>query len=499
MRLQELLKKMLRSGACVLPFPGLSKGSLDAEIFRLSLDSRRVQVGDCFLAFPGFASDGRNYVEAAVAAGASAVIYESKGASEFSVPVPTIPVLNLAEKIGDIASFFYQNPGESLHIVGITGTNGKTSISHALAQAYELLGKKAAVMGTLGVGPLTHLQKTGMTTPDAICVQKSLAQMRETSVDYLAMEVSSHALAQHRVVGCPFKTAVYTQLSPDHLDFHLSMEDYARSKERLFQFKGLEHAILNADDPWGMRWIEKYRKELPIIAYTMKETLLEVPLVRCEFFSTLSDGSGYRVQLSTPWGKGECDLHLLGEYNITNCLALIAVLGAQGFSWSSILAILPKIKAVPGRMQWFRHRSGAAVVVDFAHTPDALDQVLKTLRSLCQGRLHCVFGCGGDRDRSKRENMGKIAAKWADRILITNDNPRTEDPQVIAQAIREGCGDHCSVNIELNREKAIQSALTAVGKYDIILVAGKGHETEQIIGNRVFPFSDIDYVRSLCF
>jgi UDP-N-acetylmuramoyl-L-alanyl-D-glutamate--2,6-diaminopimelate ligase len=230
----------------------------------------------------------------------------------------------------------------------------------------------------------------------------------------------------------------------------------------------------------------------------MKESRLNSPTVRCESFSILADGSGYQLQLSTPWGRGECDLHLLGEYNIANSLAVIATLGAQGFPWSSILDSIAKIKAVPGRMQWFRHPSGAAVIVDFAHTPDALEQVLKTLRPLCQGQLHAVFGCGGARDRSKRESMGEIAAKWADRIWITNDNPRTEDPQAIAQAIRQGCGNHRFVHTELNRGEAIQFALTGAGKHDIVLIAGKGHETEQIIGNQVFPFSDIDYVRSLC-
>jgi UDP-N-acetylmuramoyl-L-alanyl-D-glutamate--2,6-diaminopimelate ligase len=511
------------------------------DIFGLCTDSRQVVAGDCFLAFPGLNSDGRDYIEQAVAAGATAILYEKKGASDVSVDVPAIAVEGLSEKVGLIASCFYHYPGECMHIVGITGTNGKTSVSHALAQAYEILGKKAVVMGTLGVGPISDLTATGMTTPDALSVQKNLAGLlgcftrdpadkprdvgvegaRDVGVEgardvgtpqptphalcagspYLAMEVSSHALAQHRVVGVPIETAVYTQLSPEHLDYHGDMETYAQCKEKLFQFPHLQHAIINADDTWGARWIERYCEELPVVAYTMGHPagdLTTIPTVRCESFSALPGGAGYSLQLSTPWGNGESELHLLGEYNITNALAVVATLGAQGFAWSSILALLPKIKAVPGRMQWFRHPSGASAVVDFAHTPDALQQVLKTLRPLCQGELRCVFGCGGDRDASKREVMGQMAAAIADKIWITNDNPRTESPEKIAESVRHGCGDHPAVQIELDRGKAIAAALTTVGAHDIILVAGKGHEIEQIIGTTKQEFSDIECVRSLC-
>lgn len=471
------------------------------ELSGLCMDSRHACPGVCFLAFPGMTSDGRDYIDSAVRAGAVAVLYESNQAAPISINVPAIAVENLAEKIGLLASYFYGHPSESLRIVGITGTNGKTSASHALAQAYKLLGKNAAVMGTLGVGLISDLKKTGMTTPDALCVQEQLAHMRDTSVDYVAMEVSSHALAQYRVAGVKIQTAVYTQLSPDHLDFHGTMEEYARCKEKLLQMPGLQRAIINADDKYGACWIEKYHKDLPVIAYRMggsQGSLTIVPTLCCDSFSVLPNGSGYLLQLSSPWGEGECELNLLGEYNIKNALAVIATLAAQSFPWESILKIMPRVKAVPGRMQWFKHPSGASVVVDFAHTPDALEQVLKTLQPLCKGELHCVFGCGGDRDASKRAVMGAIAASLADQIWITNDNPRSENPAKIAEAIRAGCGDHSHVEIILDRVKAIESALTATGEHDMILVAGKGHEAEQIIGDRVIKLSDIECVRSLC-
>jgi UDP-N-acetylmuramoyl-L-alanyl-D-glutamate--2,6-diaminopimelate ligase len=476
----------------------LGVGSINPEITGLQLDSRQTQAGDCFLAFPGLSVDGRDYIEAAIAAGAAAVLYEAQGSGEVKATIPCVAVDNLVAKVGLLARAFYGNPGERMHITGITGTNGKTSISHFLAQAYELLGKKSAVMGTLGVGLLAQLQKTGMTTPDAVTVQHSLAELRDQSVQYLAMEVSSHALAQHRVAGVPIKTAVYTQLSPDHLDFHRDMEDYARCKEQLFQFDSLQHGIINADDAWGQRWIATYRDHLPIIAYSLQQDERDLPTVRCASYQSLPGGAGYQLQLSTPWGSGEVEVHLLGEFNIANVLAVVATLGAQGVNWADIQGLLPKLTAVPGRLQWFRHPSGPALIVDFAHTPDALDQVLQTLRPLCQGKLHCVFGCGGDRDASKRPLMGAVAAKWADCIWLTNDNPRSEDPQLIADSIRKGCGEHDSVVMELDREKAIRSALTVAGKHDMILVAGKGHEAEQIVGEKRLVFSDIDCVRSLC-
>lgn len=473
-------------------------GLESAVITGLSLDSRLVEVGDCFLAFPGLQVDGRDYIEQAAQAGAAAVLYEATGTPDFSIHIPAIGVENLAEKIGLLASTFYQQPGAAMHIVGITGTNGKTSVSHALAQCYALLGKKSAVMGTLGVGFLEQLQKTGMTTPDAVVVQQQLAVLRDQATDYVAMEVSSHALAQHRVVGVPFQTAVYTQLSPDHLDFHRDMDDYAACKEKLFQFKSLKNAVINVDDAHGRDWITRYGDKLATVAYTLQTAKSEVPTVCCSSFSTLDNNAGYQLQLSTPWGSGECELHLLGEYNIANTLAVVATLGVQGFSWEQIQSVVPQIKPVPGRLQWFRHPSGAVMVVDFAHTPDALKQVLKTLKTLCRGKLHCVFGCGGDRDSSKRTMMGEIAAALADHLVITNDNPRSEDPEQIADVIRAGCGDHPQVQVELDRQRAIECALTAADGHDMILVAGKGHETEQIVGDQVIAFSDIDCVQALC-
>jgi UDP-N-acetylmuramoyl-L-alanyl-D-glutamate--2,6-diaminopimelate ligase len=493
MHLEQLLS--------VIPEVSVTRRSEVAEVVvsGLCIDSRQVRPGDCFLAFPGFSTDGRQFIEAAIKAGASAVLYEGKGASEMKLSIPSVAIDQLHTKLSLLAGFFFDHPGESLNIVGITGTNGKTSVSHFLAQAYQLLGKSSAVMGTLGVGPLGYLEKTGMTTPDAWIIQKNLAKLRDNSVQYLAMEVSSHALAQYRVASVPIQTAVYTQLSPDHLDFHRNMDDYAQCKEKLFQFRSLKNAVINADDPWGHQFIERYKDRYPIIAYAFKNAPLGVQSVICERYSSLCEKeAGYRLHLATPWGNGEVEIHLLGEYNIANVLAVVGVLGIQGFNWAQIKVVLPKLQPVEGRLQWFRHPSGTRFVVDFAHTPDALEQVLKTLRPLCSGLLHCVFGCGGNRDASKRPVMGRIAATHADRIWITNDNPRNEEPQVIAQSIREGCRDHPRVVIELDRKKAITSALTAAGKHDMILVAGKGHETEQIIGEDTLVFSDIDCVLALC-
>ena len=466
----------------------------------LCLDHRRLQTGNCFIALKGVYSNGAEYIDAAVHAGAVAVLYDTNSTVAPNHSVPMIAVDNLRQKAGLLADAFYGSPSNDLHIVGITGTNGKTTVSHLLAQAQVLLGEQAAVMGTLGVGAVDDLCETGLTTPDAVSVHHYMRKLADEGFGYLNMEASSHALCQHRIGGVQIDTAVFTQLSQDHLDYHGDMQSYAQAKERLLQQPGLKHAVLNADDATGLQWIIDYAPSLQVVAYSRAADSVELPVegVYLRASEALPGGDGYRLTLETPWGSGECCLHLLGDYNLSNALAVIATLGLQGFSFEKILSVVPKLKSVCGRMQHFAHPKGVSLVVDFAHTPDALQQVLASLQAVCAGRLLCVFGCGGQRDSSKRAQMGQVAADLADAIWITNDNPRTEDPAAIAEAIEAGCAGHAQVQRELDRRTAIESALENAQQGDIILVAGKGHEAVQIVGEQKLPWSDIACVTALC-
>jgi UDP-N-acetylmuramoyl-L-alanyl-D-glutamate--2,6-diaminopimelate ligase len=448
----------------------------------LALDSRKVRAGDVFLAYPGEYGDGRDYIAQAIAAGAVAVIAEAGFASaQFAVPVLQIP--NLRAAVSQIAGRFYDDPSAALTVIGVTGTNGKTSCTQLLGQALRLIGQSCGVIGTLGNSLDGSVGSGSLTTPDPIALQRQFAAWRGQRVTHVALEVSSHGLAQARVAGVAFRGAVFTNLTRDHLDFHGDMESYGAAKATLFDFAGLEFAILNNDDAFGAALAKKLQPRLPrVITYGFDAT----STVHAR--SAVYRADGVDAQIATPWGAINARSYLLGDFNLSNLLAVIAVLGQLGIDARDIENLIPQLRPIAGRMECIRANTDIEVVVDYAHTPDALEHALSALRRHCEGQLWCVFGCGGDRDKGKRPLMGAAAERLADRVVLTSDNPRSENPKAIIADIQAGISG--AVAVEINREYAIKFAIANAQTGDIILLAGKGHEDYQLIGNEVRAFSD---------
>jgi UDP-N-acetylmuramoyl-L-alanyl-D-glutamate--2,6-diaminopimelate ligase len=479
--------------------PALLEG-LGVPVQRLALDSRRVRPGDTFLAFAGEAQDGRDYIPQAISAGASAVLWESRGFQWDSAwKVPNLRVARLRAKAGAIASHVYGRPSEKLWVIGATGTNGKTSCTHWIAQAMEALGRRTAVLGTLGGGFPGGLVPTRTTTPDPVSLQESLAGFLVQGASCVAMEVSSHALDQGRVNGVRFAVALFTNLSRDHLDYHGSMDRYAAAKARLFHWPRLEHALLNLDDRFGREIAQTVQGTgLEVIGYGFGPEALRVArreglaLVRGERLEL--GEAGIRFRLASPWGDAVVASAVLGRFNAENLLATLATLLASGVELSEALRALEAIRPVPGRLQQLGGGDQPLVVVDYAHTPDALEKALAALREVLGrergARLICVFGCGGERDRGKRSLMGEIASRLADTVVVTSDNPRGEDPRRIIQEIVEGMGANHRV-VE-DRATAIYEAIADARPGDVVLIAGKGHEDHQEIRGERLPFSDSD-------
>lgn len=481
--------------------PGIAAQYAAVPVMGLANDSRRVVTGDVFLAYPGESADGRLFMDQAIARGAVAIIAESDGRdcerSDLSVPVIRIP--HLREQVSLIADRFYAQPSAAMHIVGVTGTNGKTSCTQLLAQALRLLGKSCGVIGTLGnsLGAIEQSKNSGsgLTTPDPIALQAQLAQWRDQHVPYTAMEVSSHGLAQSRVSGIRFCGAVFTNLTRDHLDFHGTMAEYGAAKARLFDMPGLEFAVINRDDSFGVELINKIGTRLVVLDYSMKNAAA-IALKSVEYLA-----HGVRAQVQTPWGEIALRSHLLGDFNLSNLLAVIAVLGQLRVAPSDIAALLPQLDPIAGRMQRVAADADIEVVVDYAHTPDALEHALQASRRHCRGNLWCVFGCGGDRDAGKRPLMGEIAARLADRVVLTSDNPRSENPQQILDQIAAGIDPaHASrIVVESDRAAAISLAIRRAKAGDMVLLAGKGHEDYQLVGREIRPFSDVIVARAAMF
>lgn len=470
---------------------------LDREISGLTTDSREVQPGHLFIAYPGLEQDGRDYIADAIKKGASAVVCEAQGFAENNnAVVPVIAVANLQRRVGEIAARFYDYPSRKMTIVGITGTNGKTSCTQFLAQALEANQVKCGVIGTLGVGFPTKLSYGVYTTPDPIALQKELYAMQQQDTQVVAMEVSSHGLEQGRVTGVEFNIAVFTNLSQDHLDYHGDMFSYGEAKKLLFHRPELEHAVINIDDEFGRKLIDEIAADVDVIGYSIEESPLNQPQM-VKAHDIQQNAKGFVAEITTLWGDGILKSKLLGRFNVSNLLAVLAVLGLMKISVPQALTSLGQLGTVPGRMQIFGGGIHPLVVVDFSHTPVALEQALKALRAHCSGVLWCVFGCGGDRDRGKRPIMGQIAEHHSDRIIITDDNPRTEDPQSIVNDILQGLLCPWAAEIERDRGAAIAHAIDCAKAGDIILVAGKGHEPYQTIGTEKIPFSDIEQVTSL--
>jgi len=466
----------------------------------MTLDSRMAAAGDLFIAIAGHHADGRRFIPQAIAQGVAAVIAEAEGvASDGDIRevhgVPVIYLAQLPQRLSALAGRFYQQPADKLRLVGVTGTNGKTTTTQLIAQWAGLLGETGAVMGTVGNGLYGQLAPTENTTGSAVDVQHVLADLAQQGATLTAMEVSSHGLVQHRVAALPFAAAVFTNLSRDHLDYHGDMQGYESAKWLLFSEHQVDKAIINADDDTGRRWLHT----LPdAVAVTMENNLpadLHGRWLKATEV-TYHDG-GAHVRFSSSWGEGEFDSRLMGAFNVSNLLLALATLLTLGYPLASLTATAGELQPVCGRMEVFSAPDKPTVVVDYAHTPDALEKALEAARLHCKGKLWCVFGCGGDRDKGKRPLMGAIAEQFADIVLITDDNPRSEAPAAIVDDILTGLLDPGRARVVSGRAQAVTSAIMQAQPDDIVLVAGKGHEDYQIIGNQRLDYSDRDTVARL--
>ena len=470
----------------------------DCLITGIAIDSRKIQTGDLFLAYRGEVLDGRDFINDAINKGAAAVLCEDAmpTKSAISITVPIIVVPDLKKQAGLIAAKFYGYPTRELTLIGVTGTNGKTSITQFIAAALTDLGLPCGVIGTIGVGFAQKLSPVINTTPDPVTLQRWLFKLKQEGAKAIAMEVSSHSLVQQRIRGIDFKIVVFTNLTRDHLDYHGTMENYGAAKKMLFMQPGLQYAIINADDEFGQKLIAELKASIKVYAYTIKDTPVEVPTIAAKDIKL--DVSGITAQVTTPWGEGLLKSRLLGRFNLSNLIAVLAVLGVMKMNIAAALTSIEKLKTVNGRMQTFGGDKKPLVVVDYAHTPDALEQALLALRECCHGAIWCVFGCGGaPRDRGKRPMMGQIAERYSDHIIITNDNPRAENPQQIINDILQGLLCPWAAEVEQDRRAAIAHAIDCASANDVILVAGKGHEDYQIIGKEKLPFSDQEVIEKI--
>ena len=509
MSVRELLQGRAEAGAAG-----------DIVVRGLALDSRHVEPEHAFVALEGLHVHGITFARAAAARGASVVLAEVRGKGlrrkeveanseagpqgtpqerpvnretgiERETAVPVVWIDRLRDELGAIASHFFGEPSRALRVIGVTGTNGKTSTVQLLAQALEHAHQRTATIGTLGAGLYGALRDGERTTPDAIAVHALLAEFRDAGATHVAMEVSSHALDQGRVNAVAFDLAVFTNLTRDHLDYHGTMHEYGAAKQRLFAWPGLRAAIVNFDDAFGRALALTMPAGITLLRYGVERDDVDVVARAIE-----TGVAGLAFDLHTPWGKGRVATRLLGRFNVSNLLAVAACLGRLGFEFAAIQASLGALAPVAGRMN--RLGGGAAqplIVIDYAHTPDALEQTLTSLRAHCAGQLICVFGCGGERDAGKRPQMGAIAEALSDRIVITDDNPRGEDGDAIVALIVGGLARPLEATIKRDRAAAIGHAIATARTGDIVLVAGKGHEPHQEIRGRKQPFDDLAVAR----
>lgn len=468
----------------------MARYSIKAPIKNITSDSRLVKPGSLFLAYPGDKSDGRNYIAEAIKKGASAVIWEAEGfAWHADWKIENQSMKHLRLQAGSIASQFYGNPSNKLWMIGVTGTNGKTSISQWLSQCFNHLGNKAAVIGTLGNGLPNQLSATTNTTPDAILLQQILSDYVKQDIKTVAMEVSSHGLHQGRVRGVHFDVAVLSNLTRDHLDYHKTFEEYAAAKRQLFDAKDLKYAVLNCDDEFG-RQIEAdlIRAGTPVMTYGIHDGDVRATKLRFE-------NMHFAFDAITPFGNAPVKANLIGRFNMYNVLAVLATLLASKVGLDDAVEAISHIHSAKGRMQLLGGGYLPLVVVDYAHTPDALEKVLTTLKEQSTSKLICIFGCGGNRDSGKRGLMGKIASGIADAVVVTSDNPRDEEPgKIIQEIVHEMHGNYA---IEEDRAKAISVGIFSAKPNDIVLIAGKGHEDFQEIAGKRTRFSDVEQAQSV--
>ncbi|MGB0712647.1 MAG: UDP-N-acetylmuramoyl-L-alanyl-D-glutamate--2,6-diaminopimelate ligase [Gammaproteobacteria bacterium] len=486
-------------GALLDGFASVEQGA-DVPVGALRIDSRQISEGDIFFALNGTREHGLVHASGAMDRGAAAVIYELEGAPEITDTrgVPHLGVAALGHRLGEIASRFLGDPSAELDVVGVTGTDGKTSTTYYLAQALSGWKAESALLGTVGYGPWGALSAASHTTPDPIRLQGLLRAFADDGIRQVAMEVSSHALDQRRESGVHFHSAVLTNLSRDHLDYHGSVEAYARAKRRLFERRGLSQAVLNADDALGEALIGELKGKVPTVAYSMNDGGAAKSADRWVLAqdARLSE-RGIQATVAGSWGSGLLNAGLLGRFNLANLLAALAVMLGMGMPMHEALGRLSRVSNAPGRMERFGGGESPLIVVDYAHTPAALVHALEALREHCKGRLHCVFGCGGNRDSGKRALMGEAAERLADRVTLTDDNPRDEDGKHIIADILMGTARPHQVNVDRDRGSAIREAWDRARVGDIVLVAGKGHEDYQIVGTERLAFSDRSLARDL--
>ena len=484
--------------------------SVFADRTDLHLDSRRLKRGDVFVALRGERVDGRAFVNAAAAVGAAAALVEAEGwadhASSTTWPLPTLAVNDLRSALGTLAAEFYRRPSEHLLSIGVTGTNGKTSSTQWIAQLLTRAGRRCAVIGTIGVGFVDQpLAESSLTTPDPVSLQREVRALLDAGAQAIAMEVSSIGLEQGRLDGVKVDVALFTNLTRDHLDYHGTMQQYEAAKALLFDWPTLSHAVINLDDDAGRRLIPRLAERgVVVIGYSTTDTRHEKVSHRISARSirTTADGLAFEAELD---GRAiSVEVPLVGQFNVENLLGVLGVMHACGVDFARVVAALPQLQPPPGRMQQVALPDAPLAVIDYAHTPDALAKALSALRPLVQargaqrasGRLWVVFGAGGDRDAGKRAPMGEAAAKGADVVVVTSDNPRTENPEAIAAQVAAGAAGARDVITIVDRSCAIAHAIANADPADVVLIAGKGHESYQTVGAEKLPFSDLAHARA---
>ncbi|MEO9947124.1 UDP-N-acetylmuramoyl-L-alanyl-D-glutamate--2,6-diaminopimelate ligase [Paraglaciecola sp.] len=489
--------------------PLLANFGIDAPdlwVGELVLDSRKVEIHKAFVAVKGYTQDGRDFIPQAISLGAKVILAQCEdqamhGHTEMREQTVIVSFYQLSEKLSEVAACFYQYPANSMSVIAVTGTNGKTSTVQLINQLADLMGERSASIGTLGSGVYTsslqnELKTTANTTPDAISMQSLLAGFVGDGVSQVALEASSHALIQHRICAIKTDIAIFTNLSRDHLDYHGSMSEYAAAKRVLLSQPQLRYAVVNMNDPEHKNWLLEVSSDVSVVLFGQNVSTASIPegYQYCVANNLSFTSDGIRMTVYSSWGNCELRLSLLGGFNVSNVLAAICSQLCLGKSMKQIAYLAQKIKPVAGRMEVYSRVGKASIVVDYAHSPDALEKALIASRQHCKGRLWCVFGAGGDRDTGKRPLMGEIAETLADQVILTDDNVRSENPEQIINDILAGCVKPQNILVEHDRKTAIQKAYSHTSSDDMVLVAGKGHENYQVIGNNTVPYDERYFV-----
>lgn len=468
------------------------------KVKNLKLNSKKIKKGDLFIAIIGYQYDGRKFINQSIEKGAIAVVAETEhrkneGCIYYRNTIPIIYLFKLRKKLSKIAGIFYNHPSKNLRLIGVTGTNGKTTITHLLKQWTYFIGDKLAVIGTLGYGTYNKLIPTKNTTSSPIEIQKYLYQFLKSGISIVAIEISSHSLHQYRVSELKFFIAIFVNLTQDHLDYHKNMKEYEKIKWRLFSQHKIHHYVINIDDPTGLKWAK----------IILNPVVVSLKKIKCSFYKNWMYLKYFKykklktkIYLKSSWGNTLIISNLLGSFNITNILLTFSTLLILKYPFFLLKEKSYLLKQISGRMEIFKIFK-KLIIIDYAHTPDALENALKTSKLYCKGKLWCIFGCGGNRDSSKRPIMASVAEKYANFVIITNDNPRFENPKNIINDIMKGFFKKNKVTTILSRKKAIIYSIKNSNKNDVILVTGKGHENYQIIGNKKVNFSDQKIIKKI--